>query len=244
MNDTFTREDNDIFNTLYMIDVKDVAEKKNGLTYLSWAWAWAEVSKRFPHVDYEVERNEKTGMNYFYDVYTGYMVFTSVTINGVTRKMWLPVMDSSNKAMRHERYSYQVKEYKNRQWTGEYEERFVEPATTFDINKAIMRCLVKNLAMFGLGLYIFAGEDMPEDVSMLEKASDRSKKVFITLLQKIANEHDREIDEVVLMLTEAAKVTADDSKWSKGDLGLLKRGVGWLKQQLDDQEKAKEQTEK
>ena len=87
------------------------------------------------------------------------MVFTKVTIAGITREMWLPVMDSKNKTMLDHEYTYEVKNWK----TGEVVEKVVAPATMFDINKTIMRCLTKNFAMFGLGLYIYAGEDLPEE---------------------------------------------------------------------------------
>ena len=95
------------------------------------------------------------------------MVFTSVTVNGLTREMWLPVMDGANKSMLDHPYTYRVKKYEYNQETrkkefmGNYEEKPVEAATMFDINKTIMRCLTKNLAMFGLGIYIYAGEDLP-----------------------------------------------------------------------------------
>ena len=79
------------------------------------------------------------------------MCHTSVTIEGETLEMWLPVMDGKNKSMKKYKYTYPTR----------YGEKEVEPATTFDINKTIMRCLVKNLAMFGLGIYIYAGEDLP-----------------------------------------------------------------------------------
>ena len=86
------------------------------------------------------------------------MVFTSVTINGLTRDMWLPVMDGANKSMLDHPYTYIV-------GNGEKQyEKSVEQATMFDINKTIMRCLVKNLAMFGLGIYIYAGEDLPIEI--------------------------------------------------------------------------------
>ncbi|MDT2546150.1 DUF1071 domain-containing protein [Enterococcus raffinosus] len=237
----FTREDNELFNLLYQIDVKDVTEKRNGLTYLSWAWAWAEISKRVGEVDYSIYKDKLTNQPYVFDEKTGYMVFTSVKINGVIREMWLPVMDSSNKAMKDKAYTYKVKEYKNSKWTGGYIDKTCEAATMFDVNKTIMRCLVKNLAMFGLGLYIFTGEDMPEDVSMLESASDRSKQLFLKTMQKIADEYDKDLDWMILQLSETAKIPADDSKWTKGDLGMLKRGVGWLKQQLEDASKNKQE---
>lgn len=239
--EVFEREDNKLFNLLYQIDVKDVSEKRNRLTYLSWAWAWAEVSKRTTEIDYTVYKDPETKRPYVFDPATGYMVYTTITINEVTREMWLPVMDSSNKAMKDVPYEYKVKEYKDSKWTGGYTEKTCEAATMFDINKTIMRCLVKNLAMFGLGLYIFTGEDMPEDITMLEPASDRSKKLFLKALQVVADQYEKDIDWMVLQLADTAKIPADDAKWTKGDLGMLKRGVGWLKQQLDEVEKAKQE---
>lgn len=230
----FTRKDNLLFNLLYQIDVKDVTEKRNGLTYLSWAWAWAEVSKRVDEIDYSIYKDEQTHQPYMFDEKTGYMVFTTIKIDGVSREMWLPVMDSSNKAMKDKAYTYKVKEYKNSKWTGGYIDKTCEAATMFDVNKTIMRCLVKNLAMFGLGLYIFTGEDMPQDVTMLEAASDRSKQLFLKTMQKIADQYDKDLDWMIIQLADTAKIPADDSKWTKGDLGMLKRGVGWLKQQLED----------
>jgi hypothetical protein len=80
------------------------------------------------------------------------MVMTSVTIQEQTLEMWLPVMDGANQAMKSEAYEYSTR----------YGVKTVDAATMFDINKTLMRCLTKNLAMFGLGLYIFAGEDLPE----------------------------------------------------------------------------------
>ena len=139
------------FEKLYAINVNDKTEAKNGLTYLSWAWAWAEFKKAFPDAEYEVKKFEN-GLPYVYDENTGYMVFTSVTVNGLTHEMWLPVMDGNNKAMKNVPYEVQTK----------YKRITVNAATMFDINKAIMRCLTKNLAMFGLGLYIYAGEDLPD----------------------------------------------------------------------------------
>ncbi|HAP8004334.1 TPA: DUF1071 domain-containing protein, partial [Enterococcus faecium] len=129
-------------------------------------------------------------------------------------------------------------ETKKKEIVGKIEKR-VEAATMFDINKTIMRCLVKNLAMFGLGLYIFAGEDMPQDVSMLEPASQRSKKLFLDALQLVANKYEKSIDEAIVALTDAASITADDSKWTKRDLGILKRGVNWIEDQYREETKEK-----
>lgn len=167
-----------IFETLNALDVSAYTEEKNGLTYLSWAHAWKEVKKRAPEANYEIVKNEN-GLPYFHDPATGYMVYTRVTIEGITHEMWLPVMDGANKAMKAEPYTYRVKNknfrYAKRDADGVYRDRYgneqpefvenrVEAATMFDVNKAIMRCLTKNLAMFGLGLYIYAGEDLPEKV--------------------------------------------------------------------------------
>ena len=123
------------FKKLNGLDVNEHVEKKNGLSYLSWAWAWATVKKEYPGASYKIIKDEN-GKAYFGDEKIGYMVYTEVTIEGMTHEMWLPVMDLRNKSI-------------------------LQP-TTFDINKSIMRCLTKNLAMFGVGLYIYAGEDLPE----------------------------------------------------------------------------------
>lgn len=147
------------FKSLYNINVNENVEKKNGLSYLSWAWAWAEFMKQYPQAEYEIVKFN--GLPYAYDPNTGYMVYTKVTVDVQTREMWLPVMDSANKAMKAEPYTVTNK------WG---KETTVEAATMFDINKTIMRCLVKNLAMFGLGLYIYAGEDLPEEEQNAPKA--------------------------------------------------------------------------
>lgn len=158
-----------IFDKLNSINVNDKTETKdNGftkLTYLSWAWAWAEVKKHYPDAQYEIKRYDNN-LPYVYDEKTGYMVFTTVTIEGITHEMWLPVMDGNNKAMKSEAYEYETKKGIKR----------VEPATMFDVNKAIMRCLTKNLGMFGLGLYIYAGEDLPE----IEQGMNQNTNTVVT----------------------------------------------------------------
>lgn len=141
----------DAFKTLNAINVNENTEKKNGLTYLSWAWAWAELKKVYPDATYQIRQFD--GKPYLFDENLGYMVMTEMTVDGITHEMWLPVMDGANKAMKDKPYTVQTK----------YKEITVQPATMFDINTAIMRCLTKNIAMFGLGLYIYAGEDLPEE---------------------------------------------------------------------------------
>lgn len=141
------------FTHLSSVNVNDKAEKKNNLTYLSWAWAWAEFKKICPYATYTVLKFDNN-LPYVYDEKTGYMVFTTVTIDDLTHEMWLPVMDGANKPMKKDEYIYKDRYGK---------EKTCNACDMFDINKTIMRCLTKNLAMFGLGLYIYAGEDLPED---------------------------------------------------------------------------------
>jgi hypothetical protein len=171
-----------MFEKLFAINVNDYTEKKNGLTYLSWSYAWAEFKKVYPTATYEIEKFGESKLPYVYDENTGYMVFTKVIADGLTHEMWLPVMDGANKAMKAAPYTYQVKEYNYGKPTGKMIDKTVEAATMFDINKTIMRCLVKNLAMFGLGLYIYAGEDLPEE----PKVDEGKISVVTDLISKYA----------------------------------------------------------
>ncbi len=169
-----TKVKKSVFETLNAINVNEHVEKKKTgeknpdgsekfLTYLSWVWAWGQVKQLYPDASYEVRHwGDKPYLN---DDQLGIMVETSVTISGETITMWLPVMNSTNKAMKAVPYSYKTK----------YGDKFVDAATMFDINKAIMRCLAKNIAMFGLGLYIYAGEDLPEEEAAQAKNELQAK---------------------------------------------------------------------
>ena len=128
-----------IFETLNQINVNDKAEKKNGLTYLSWAWAWGEVKKAFPDATFTIyERETQYGpVNYFTDGRTCW-VKTGLTINGLEHVEDLPVMDFRNNSIP------------------------LDAVKSTDVNKAIQRSLTKAAARHGLGLYIYAGEDLPE----------------------------------------------------------------------------------
>lgn len=183
---------NETFKKFIELNVNEHTELKNGLTYLSWAWAWQEVLKIYPTATYDIEHfADKDGVMrcYQYDPILGYMVFTNMTIENVTRKMWLPVMDNNNNAMLDHPYKYKVKKYewnektRKKEFLGNYDEKDVEQATMFDVNKAIMRCLVKNLAMFGLGLYIYAGEDLPielgEPITTAQKARFEELQIIV-----------------------------------------------------------------
>jgi len=130
-------EQNNYFIKLNSINVNDKTEKKNGLTYLSWAWAWGEVKKLYPNANYKVYETIE-GINYFTDGRTGW-VKTGVIINDIEHIEYLPIMDYKNKSIP------------------------LEQITSFDVNKTIQRSLTKAVARHGLGLYIYAGEDLPEE---------------------------------------------------------------------------------
>lgn len=186
-------EKKSVFATLNAINVNDHTEvKDNGqakLTYLSWVWAWQQVKQKYPDANYEVKHWD--GKPYLHDETLGYMCETSVTIQGETMTMWLPVMNEANKAMKSTAWSYKTR--KGDKW--------VQPATMFDINTTIMRCLVKNLAMFGLGLYIYAGEDIPA-----EEAENRKADMLVALEDAV-----KELKAV----TSNEEIQACWSKWTK-----------------------------
>ena len=171
----------EIIKKLRALDVNSKVEQKQKLNYLSWTYAWDEVLKNCPSATYEVVKQEN-GLPYVYDPNTGYMVFTKLTIEGLTHEMWLFVMDGANKAMKSEPYTYKVKDWK----TGGTKDKNCESASMFDINKTIMRCLVKNIAMFGLGLYIYAGEDLPEALP-IEETEEYGKLKECTTIEKLGS---------------------------------------------------------
>ncbi len=162
------------FKDLLSLNVNDKTEQKgqgkSALTYLSWSFAWSEFVKVYPDATYEIIKNEN-GLPYFVDG-SGAMCYTKVTANGLTHEMWLPVMNGANKTMKLTPYTYKVKDWKTKQMV----EKPVEALTMFDVNKTVMRCLVKNLAMFGLGLYIYAGEDLPEEKELTQEELAEIKK--------------------------------------------------------------------
>ena len=215
----------EIFEELYHLNVNDYTEDKNGLTYLTWSYAWAEVKKRYPNATYEIEKFENN-LPYVYDENVGYMVFTKVTIEDVTHEMWLPVMDGANKAMKKEPYKYKVKVYKFGKWTGEYAEKVVESADMFDINKTIMRCLVKNLAMFGLGLYIYAGEDLPEQINQEEDLGELLKGVEVEK-DNIATAQIK--DNITTTQVQALEKSIENNKIAKDQVDLILENYGYKK---------------
>lgn len=125
------------FKILNEIDVNEHTDKKGSLTYLSWSWAWAEVKKKYPDANYTIYENAD-GWNYHTDGRTCW-VKVSVTINGIEHIEMLPVMDFKNKSIP------------------------LASITSFEVNKAIQRAITKACARHGLGLYIYSGEDLPEE---------------------------------------------------------------------------------
>jgi hypothetical protein len=139
---------------LLKTDVNAHTEKKNNLTYLSWAWAWAEALKADPKSTFKVEM---FGDKCFMEINGTAMVWVTVTMFDKPMTCQLPVMDYRNKA--------------------------IPSPDAFQVNTAIMRCMTKALSLHGLGLYIYAGEDLPEE----------SKPVIITPAQGIRDELPIEI---------------------------------------------------
>lgn len=148
-----------VYETLSAINVNGHTEKKNGLTYLSWAFAWDAVKKNFPDATYNIYENN-LGWNYHTDGKTCW-VKTSVTICGSEMVEYLPVMDFKNASIP------------------------VDKVTSFDVNKAIQRALTKACARHGLGLYIYAGEDLP----ISEQEAEEKKPISEAILKEAESLH-------------------------------------------------------
>jgi len=163
-----------VFERLNAVDVQDqLDEKKSGntdLLYLKWAYAWSETKKVFPEATYRILRFGENNLPYVYDPNTGYMVFTEVTIEGLTHSMWLCVLDGANKAMKAEPYEYTVGSGDKKRT------KIAEAATMYDINRTLMRCLVKNLAMHGLGLSIYYGEVISPEAKQKAEEEEAARK--------------------------------------------------------------------
>ncbi len=144
-----------VFETLNSINVSDKIEKKGNLSYLSWAWAWAELKKHYPTSTYTIYENAD-GLNYHHDGKTAW-VKTGVTINEMENIEYLPVMNNRNKSIP------------------------VGQITSFDVNSSIQRSLTKAIARHGLGLYVYAGEDLPQDSAPEKSIKPKNTITEITL---------------------------------------------------------------
>lgn len=156
-----------LLNTDVTSKVKTKGTGRQAQSYLSWTYAWEMIKKTYPSANYKVLSAEN-GMPYFADDF-GIMIKTEVTVEEETLSMWLPVLDGANRALKRTEYIVQVTKWKgvypNKVKDG-FEDKTVAPATMFDINTATMRCLVKNFAMFGLGLNLYSGEDFVEKITI------------------------------------------------------------------------------
>ena len=153
-----------VFEVLNAINVNEHTEKKGNLTYLSWAWAWAEVKKNYPEASYTIYENAN-GLNYHTDGKTCW-VKTGVTVvdgdESLEHIEYLPVMDFKNRSIP------------------------ADSVTSFDVNKAIQRSLTKACARHGLGLYIYAGEDLPEEETKAAESEPANKVKTLKNLMETA----------------------------------------------------------
>jgi hypothetical protein len=174
-------------------NVNEHTEKKGNLTYLSWAWAWAEALKADPDASYKIEM---FGDKCFMDINGTAMVFVTVTMFGKPMTCQLPVMDFRNKA--------------------------IEEPDAFAVNTAIMRCMTKALSLHGLGLYIYAGEDLPEG-----EGSDIDVGMMIDHLAAI--EAASTIEELKDVYTTAYSACGSDKTWQKKVIDAKEKRKGALK---------------
>lgn len=175
--------DQNYFEQLSAVNVSGKTEKKNGLTYLSWAWAWSELKKRFPDATYTVYEDEQ-GRFYHTDGKTCW-VKTGVTVNGIEHIEYLPVMDRRNGSIA------------------------AEAVSSVDVNKSIQRSLTKAVARHGLGLYIYAGEDLPADTP-IEQGTDLISTEQATKLKRRVMKIAGDVDEAVERFEELTGHKLDD----------------------------------
>ena len=172
------------FKVLMAIDVNDHIETKNGLNYLSWAWAWSIVKSNYPNSFYTIYENDQ-GWNYFTDGKTCW-VKTGVTIVdgdwSLEHIEYLPVMDFKNKSIPQ------------------------NAVTSYDVNKTIQRSLTKALARHGLGLYIYAGEDLPMESEEDKAARVAEEKAMAERLTEAIAQIDQEIKRITAQMNKDQKV--------------------------------------
>ena len=175
-------------------NVNEHVEKKNGLSYLSWAWAWAEALKADPKAHYGIEM---FGDKCFMDINGTAMVFVTVTMFRKPMTCQLPVMDYRNKA--------------------------IPNPDAFAVNTAIMRCMTKALSLHGLGLYIYAGEDLPEG------ESESSVDANVMLANLAAIETTTTLEELKDVYVLAYSACAGDKSWQKKVIDAKEKRKGALK---------------
>lgn len=157
-----------VFDILNDINVNDKTEKKGKLTYLSWAWAWGQLKKNYPTANYKVYENAD-GWNYFHDGRTAW-VKVGVTVNGLEHIEYLPVMDNYNRSIP------------------------LDKITSFNVNTSIQRALTKAIARHGLGLYIYAGEDLPEVDKPVYANEEIEQKKYRSWIDSYFANHKKQLD--------------------------------------------------
>lgn len=187
------------FEVLNAINCNEHTEKKGNLTYLSWAWAWQMVKANYPDSFYTIYENND-GWNYFTDGRTAW-VKTGVTIEGLEHIEYLPVMDTRNKSLP------------------------LEQITSFDVNKAIQRSLTKACARHGLGLYIYAGEDLPDGYVQNEEIENGTYRSW---MDNALIGHD-DLRQQILEKYKVKTTDQLDTVLSKEQLDVL---ITWLKGKL------------
>lgn len=156
-----------VWATLSQVDVSDRIEKKQNLSFLSWSWAWGTLMEHYPQAEYSFQEPESSTDG-------SLMVFCTVTIDALSRQMWLPVMDYKNKA--------------------------IPNPNAFQLNTAKMRCLVKCLAMFGLGHYIYAGEDLPN--AEADRQAEADKKAAEQLAESLKPLRSGQLHRIQMLIKE------------------------------------------
>ena len=175
------------FVELNSINVNEHTEKKNNLTYLSWAWAWGEVKKRFPDATYKVYEDDN-GCIYWTDGRTAW-VKTGVTVNGIEHIEYLPIMDFKNRSIP------------------------LSDITSFDVNKSIQRSLTKAVARHGLGLYIYAGEDLPEDEQESKpEVDEKTINNYVSVISKLLAETNTDGAQMLDFVNKKFKTSAQAFK--------------------------------
>ncbi len=187
---------------LLKLNVNDHTEKKNGLTYLSWAWAWAEALKADPAASFNVHTFD--GKAYM-DVNGTGLVWVTVTMFGKPMTCMLPVMNHRNQP--------------------------IQAPDAFQVNTAIMRCMTKALALHGLGLYIYSGDDLPmQDAEVITKADTAQVEAMVTkAIEKAVETGDADLANKELFADGMIKY-CDICK----DMGALKSYWKANQGQLDD----------
>ncbi|MEY8514510.1 Sak single strand annealing protein [Lactococcus taiwanensis] len=181
-----------VFETLNAVNVNENKKKKNNLDYLSWAWAWAELHKLYPDATSKVYETDQ-GINYWNDGKTAW-VKVGVTVDGLEHIEYLPIMDFKNKSIP------------------------INNVTSTDVNKAIQRGLTKAIARHGLGLYIYAGEDIPEE------ETPQPPKLYVVGKDK------KEFDEQKLQVLVNKMVSIAGKQYG----ATLDEQKNWLKIPLDE----------